>query len=332
VRVIFTRADAEILATLASAGIPAAPFYWEPVPALRLPQVRVHDKFWLVDARSKATGEPIKLAFVGSSNWRADEQYSDDLLLRIADDQVYDAYRAHWQVIAERASSDLPLNPSETEAPVSVARVTPPANAAGWHAGKATLSIAASDGHRPDREPSGSARLEVTLAGAGNGSTTIVADDPRAPVVAHMDLEAEGTTIVRHRALDRAGNEEPWRELTVRIDQTPPVIGFTGMLSSSCELWPPNGSMRPVGTVVASDEHGSGLAGPIRVTVTSGGTTDGTSVVTTGPTATIALEAAKSFAGAARTYTISAAANDRAGNTSMSAATCVVPHSMGHAP
>ena len=332
VRVIYTRADARILATLASAGIDTRPLYWEPVPAARLPQVRVHNKFWLVDARSKPSGEPIKLAYVGSSNWRDDEQYSDDLLLRIADDQVHDAYREYWKVIETRASSDLPLNPGETEPPVSVAKVTPAANVAGWHAGTASIRLAASDGHRPDREPSGTGTLEVSLSGAQTGATTVVAGDPRAPVATTIDVAAEGTTSVRFRAVDRAGNEEPWHELTIRVDTTPPAIDFTGMLAATCELWPPNGSMRPVGGASADDGQGSGLDGPIRVTAASNSGSEGTDVLVSGASAAVALRAAKAFAGAARIYTVTAAADDRAGNSATRTTTCVVPHSMGHTP
>jgi hypothetical protein len=332
VRVIFTRADAKILATLASAGIVARPLYWEPVPASRLPQVRVHNKFWLVDARSKTTAEPAKLAFVGSSNWRADEQYSDDLLLEIADEQVHAAYRAYWQVIEQRASSDLPLDPSETEAPVSVAWITPLANPAGWHDDDVTLSIAASDGHRPDRNPSGVSALDVELTGAETRSVTVTPAAPRMPAVATLTLAEEGLTTVRYRATDAAGNAEREHELTIRIDRTSPALSPTGLLAAGCTLWPPNGFLRPVGTVVASDGSGSGLAGPIRVSATSGGTSDGTHVVVTGSSATVALRAVKQFAGAERTYTVTAAADDLAGNTGSLSTLCVVPHSMGNVP
>jgi hypothetical protein len=332
VRVLFTRADAEILATLASAGIAARPLYWEPVTASRLPQVRIHNKFWLVDARSKATGEPVKLAYVGSSNWRADEQYSDDLLLRIADDQVHDAYRAYWQVIEQRASSDLALDLSETEAPFSVARVDPPANPAGWHDDKLTLSIAASDGHRPDRNPSGVSALAVQLTGAETRSVTVTPTGPRLPAVATLTLGEEGVTTVRYHAEDAAGNAEPEHMLTIRIDRTPPVIRATGLLAARCSLWPPNGALRPVGSVVAGDGSGSGLAGPISVSAASGGTPDGTEVVVTGASATVALRAVKQDAGAERTYSVIAEAQDLAGNASALSTSCVVPHSMGKAP
>src|SRR3954470_6925219 len=104
IEVIVSAADGDILAGLAAAGIPVHPFFLR-ADGTR-PQVIVHDKFWLVDAGSTVTGERTKLTYAGSSNWRGDEQRSDDLLLRIADDGVYDRYAGYWQLIRSRAASD----------------------------------------------------------------------------------------------------------------------------------------------------------------------------------------------------------------------------------
>ena len=87
VDVIATNLDGDILAGLVSAGIRVRPFFLR--ARTGLPQVIVHSKFWLVDARSTRTGARTRLTYAGSSNWRPDQQRSDDLLLRIADDGVY---------------------------------------------------------------------------------------------------------------------------------------------------------------------------------------------------------------------------------------------------
>ena len=90
VEVVLSNADGDIMTGLLLAGIPVHPFFLR--AAAPRPQVIVHDKFWLVDARSAASGERVKLTYAGSSNWRGDQQRSDDLLLRIADDGVYADY------------------------------------------------------------------------------------------------------------------------------------------------------------------------------------------------------------------------------------------------
>ena len=55
VEVVLSNADGDILAGLVSAGIPVHPFFLR--AAAPRPQVIVHDKFWLVDARSAASGD-----------------------------------------------------------------------------------------------------------------------------------------------------------------------------------------------------------------------------------------------------------------------------------
>ena len=128
--VVASNADGDIVSGLVSAGVPLHLF------AKRLgttPAVLVHDKFWLVDAKSTVTGRRTKITYAGSSNWRGDEQYSDDMLLRIVDDGVYDAYSDYWKLIRSRVVSDPSRSTKDTVAPRSALTVTPAANAAGWN-------------------------------------------------------------------------------------------------------------------------------------------------------------------------------------------------------
>ena len=90
VEVMLSNADGDIMPGCSLAGIRVHPFFLRAVAPR--PQVIVHSKFWLVDARSVVTGERDGLTYAGSSNWRGDQQCSDDLLLRIADDGVHAAY------------------------------------------------------------------------------------------------------------------------------------------------------------------------------------------------------------------------------------------------
>jgi hypothetical protein len=326
IEIILTNGDGDIISGLVSAGIRVTPFLWRAAGAL--PQVRIHNKFWLVDAKSTTTGTRTKIAYVGSSNWRGDQQYSDDMLLRVVDDGVYDAYSSYWRLIKERAFTDVQLSTADAVKPSSALTVTPAPTTAGWHRDDVTLRIAASDGHGPGLS-SGLARLHVDASGAQHSSATVLPPDPRLPAVAELVLSAEGTTTVTYRAVDNVGNAEAPRIAEIRIDKTAPSIALAGRLSGDCELWPPNGRMLPVGTMSATDAL-SGLD-TFDVTATSAGTSDGTQVVMNDATASVTLRAVKASHGSSRTYTLSGVAQDRAGNVAERAVECVVPHSQGSA-
>ena len=124
VEVVLSNADGDIMTGLLLAGIPVHPFFLRAVAPR--PQVIVHDKFWLVDARSAVTGRRVKLTYAGSSNWRGDQQRSDDLLLRIDDDDVYADYLAYWEKIRSRAASDLPRPATDAVAPGRATPSRPP--------------------------------------------------------------------------------------------------------------------------------------------------------------------------------------------------------------
>jgi hypothetical protein len=326
IEVVLTNGDGDVISGLVSGGIEVIPFLWRAVGTL--PQVRIHNKFWLVDAKSTTTGRRTKIAYVGSSNWRGDQQYSDDMLLRVVEDGVYDAYSAYWRLIKERAFTDVPLTTTDAVKPSSALTASPAPTTAGWHRDDVTLRIAASDGHGPGLS-SGLARVHIELSGAQNSSAAVVPPDPRLPAVAEILVSAEGTTTVTYSAVDNAGNPEVARTAVIRIDKTPPSIAVSGRLAGDCELWPPNGRMRSVGTISATDAL-SGLD-TLVVEATSEGTSDGTQVVMNSATAFVTLRAAKAPHGSSRTYTVSGVAQDRAGNVAASTVECVVPHSQGNA-
>jgi hypothetical protein len=221
VDVIFSLAEGDIIAGLASAGIDVMPLFWRSRPQAQppLPEVRLHNKFWLVDAKLKATGERTKVAYFGSSNWRGNQQYSDDLLVRVVDDGVYDAYLAYWTLVAGRASTDIELVADEDVAPFS-ALTTPPAKRA--EAGDdVTVRIAASDGHTRNLDPiSGLDRLHVEVKGAHSASADVKPSDPRLPAVYEFTVTAVGTTTITYHANDLAGNAGEPHSVKVRIYET----------------------------------------------------------------------------------------------------------------
>ena len=126
----------------------------------------MHNKFWLVDAKSTVTGART-LAYVGSSNWRADQQDSDDMLLRIADDGVHARYSEYWEHVKSRAASDQTRPPTDSS---SRSPRSPRHRRLTTQAGTARTSprVAGSDGHSP--LAGGLKRLHVEMSGAQSGA------------------------------------------------------------------------------------------------------------------------------------------------------------------
>lgn len=99
--------------------------------------------------------------------------------------------------------------PVDSDAPQTVAGLTPVANAAGWNHGPVTVALSASD------VGSGVAATYVRQGGAG----------PYAPysAAAKPVVSANGTTDVWFYSTDLAGNAEPASKVTVRVDTTRPT-------------------------------------------------------------------------------------------------------------
>jgi hypothetical protein len=312
VDLVATNLDGDILAGLVSAGIRVRPFFLRRLSAAS-PQVIVHSKFWLVDAVSTLTGRRTKVVYAGSSNWRPDQQRSDDLLLRMIDDGVYDAYDGYWELIRDRAASDQNRPVTESTPPASALTALPAPDVEGWNRGDVTVRIAGSDGHNVQN--AGLRRLHVEMRGAQEGTWDLTGEQD-SHRLAELPVTAEGETTITYHSEDERGNVEAKRTHVVRIDRTQPRIGG---LPASCTLWPPNHRMVHVAAVTATDA-GSGVA-----SVTAGATggdvrIDGSSV---------SVRAEKAERGRTRTYEITATAVDRAGNTATATAECTVPHSQG---
>jgi hypothetical protein len=315
VDVIATNLDGDILAGLVSAGIRVRPFFLR--ASTGQPQVIVHSKFWLVDARSKRTGTRTRVVYAGSSNWRADQQRSDDLLLRIADDGVYAAYDAYWELIRGRVGSDQNRPASDRTPPATALTEVPAPNAAGWHRGDVTVRVAGSDGHNVQN--AGLRRLHVEMHGAQEG-TWDFAGEEAGYRLAELAVTAEGTTTVTYFSEDERGNVEAPHGTEVRIDRTPPRIEG---LPADCTLWPPDHRMVHAADVTAVDA----LSGVTSFTAGAASEDGGGDVLVDG--GSIALQAAKAPGGRARRYALSAHAGDAAGNEADATAACEVPHSQG---
>ena len=136
-------------------------------------------------------------------------------------------------------------------------------------------------------------------------------------------LSVEGVYDVTYFAVDRLGNLEAPRTLTVQIDRTAPEV--TGLPVHPCVIWPPNGKLVRVAGIDGADAL-SGLA-DLDVSAYSSEPTGPADIVITG--GEVYLRAIRDDDGPGRTYTVVATATDNAGNVTTRQATCVVPHHRG---
>ena len=205
--------------------------------------------------------------------------------------------------------------PDDTVAPTSVATVSPNSTEAGWHNSDVVVSLAAAD----DPTGVGVKEIHAHITAADGALPPQAIINPGAELVLPT-LKAEDVYEVAYFAVDRLGNREPVRALTVRIDRTPPVLD--GMPADRCVIWPPNNKLVQVAHLIGSDSR-SGVAG-VNVTVgISEAATPGDVVMVDN---TIYVRAVRDDEGPGRTYTVAATATDKAGNTTTDQASCLVPH------
>jgi len=211
--------------------------------------------------------------------------------------------------------------PSDTTPPITMAAPSPASNANGWNNTTVVVVLASTD-----NEPGGTGVKEIhfNLTGAQTGGGVVPGGSTS------VTITAEGTTTLTYLGVDNAGNSEAPKKLTRLIDKTPPVI--SGMPTAGCSLWPPNHKLVQVAVVTAADGL-SGLApGSFQVMGTSNEPNSDSKnpqiVITPNGSGgfVIQLEADRLGTGSGRVYTLTAVADDLAGNTATMTAICTVPH------
>ena len=215
VQVVNSHGDAEIVAELINAGIDYYPLF---LGAIR--GGTTHTKYWLVDANRTVDGMRTKIVYAGSDNWRADEQQTDDMLLRIVNDGVYDAYANHWAGMKTRSAytrTQLPSALVDTEAPATAITASHPLGGA---ASEVAVRITGSDGvgNGGDEEDgasraTGISRLHVEMSGAQTGTWDFPRDeiggdapDYTVAITRALTVSAPGTTTVTAWGEDHKGN------------------------------------------------------------------------------------------------------------------------------
>jgi hypothetical protein len=126
--------------------------------------------------------------------------------------------------------------------PVTVATVTPVPSGSGWNTTSVTVTLNAIDA-----EGSGIQSISYTLSGAQQGSAVV--GNP-----ATIPITAEGIVYVSFAATDNAGNVEPTKFLTVRIDRTPPLTTSSVMPAPRSGGWTPG----IVNVTLSATESGPG--------------------------------------------------------------------------
>jgi hypothetical protein len=114
---------------------------------------------------------------------------------------------AYWSNAANACVPD-------TTPPVTTALLSPMPNAAGWNSTDVTVTFTSTD----NAGGTGVEEIDFTLAGAQVASSIVSGSS------ASVIISTEGSTIVTYFAIDKAGNQEVQKMVTVEIDRTPPSV------------------------------------------------------------------------------------------------------------
>ena len=199
--------------------------------------------------------------------------------------------------------------PADETPPTTDVELVPAPNDAGWHRGDVTVRFTAVDDVVGVKE----IRVQVRPVEGDLPGTAFVRPGEHASTT----LTEEGHYVITYAARDLLGNAEEEHTVEVRIDRTDPVLA--GLPEPGCRLWPPNHRFVAIADVTASDAR-SGLAGlDVAVSSTSGQPSD---VRVHGGRVWVRAELDER--GRDRTYTVTATAEDQAGNLASASGDCVV--------
>lgn len=215
--------------------------------------------------------------------------------------------------------------PDDTTPPTSTATVSPAANDAGWSNQAVTLDIAATD------DVAGVKEVHVLVHDASGLTQDRAVIEPGATTT--LPLAAEGEYDVSWFAVDLLGNRESLQSIHVGVDLTAPTV--TGLPPQDCEIWPPNGHWVTIADVVADDSLAGVADLTIEVTANEPLHHD---VLVTGGVVNVRADRDQHRHGHGhghgdddgRVYTVTATVTDLAGNVTVAAGSCTVPHDQGH--
>jgi len=190
--------------------------------------------------------------------------------------------------------NNAPSAPDVT-APTSTIRCNGGACASGWYADSVDVALSAAD----DAGGSGVKEIRYTTDGSDPTATS--------ESVFSNPVNVSLTTTVKYRAFDNAGNAEAVNSQLIRVDMTPPTVAITA----------PANNATITGTVKVTANASDGVSGVARVTFYLDG-----NVLGNAPAAPYSTQwnTKKTTKG---THTLTAVADDTAGNSTKSAAVTV---------
>ncbi len=117
---------------------------------------------------------------------------------------------------------------SDLTPPSTIFSLSQPANDAGWHNQPVRVSLAAND------NPGGSDVKTVTYS--ATGAQTIAATSVSGSAATIL-FTTDGVTTIAYSAVDKLGNIESSRTLTIKLDQIPPTISATHSPQANSNGW-----------------------------------------------------------------------------------------------
>jgi sialidase-1 len=206
--------------------------------------------------------------------------------------------------------------------PVTQAAVVPgePNGANGWYTSDVTVTLSVYDNF------SGVARTEYRLnSGDWKAYEGVI------------PISAEGSNVLEYRSVDRAGNIEDAKSMTLRIDKTAPKLNI---VPDKTELWPLNGKLVPIQVDIQAVDDISGLAEIKLISITSNetddkkGKADGEADIQGAEYGTddrtFLLRAKRDGSGSGRIYTIEYTVTDQAGYVTSKTSNVSVKHDQSH--
>jgi uncharacterized lipoprotein YddW (UPF0748 family) len=206
-------------------------------------------------------------------------------------------------------------------APETVASISPatPDGQNGWYKTKPTITLNASD------NCSGVASVQYSTDGGQTWQ----------PYTGAFNSQTEGTTTILYRSLDRSGNTENAKSITLKIDTGAPTVALSATPSV---IWPANNEMVNVRLDGSGSDAVSGLASVSYVITDEYGTALNLSPRSLAGSSgnwseTLAIEARREGTDLdGRLYVVVATLTDVAGNTMTATTRIVVPHDQGIGP
>jgi len=145
---------------------------------------------------------------------------------------------------------------TDTTPPVTTAVVSAASNGAGWNNSNVTITL-----NSTDNEPGGTGvkQIQWSLEGAQTGSSTVPGNTTT------VTISTEGTTTLTYFGTDNAGNVEGAHTLTIKLDNTPPVLTIAENPPPNANGW--NNTDVIVSFVAVDTLSGVGMvSGPVTVT------------------------------------------------------------------